>query len=168
MIKQFIPKNFCLSCKGCCRFSQSDSVWTVRLLANEKDKFFRQHGKAIVDKKGQKFRLKPLKDKSGFFCPFLCLKNNTCAVYRKRPFECMLYPFVLSRKGPKVFLCADANCRFVAGNMAGEDFKEYCRYLSGCLKRPYYISLLRKNPHIIQQYPGVEYIEELRLNNISR
>ena len=111
MIKQLVGEDFCLACRGCCRFLTKDSVWGPVLLKEEAKTLRRDNLLDDTMASSGKIPLVKSSDKdSNFVCLFFNEGANRCKIYGKRPFECQLYPFLLNRKGSKVFLAADSNC----------------------------------------------------------
>jgi Fe-S-cluster containining protein len=153
MIKQFVPQRICLKCRGCCRFSQKDSVWLPKLLKEERQKLEKQ------------VTLITNAQENNFACACLDMPNNKCKIYSSRPFECQLYPFLIGRRDKKVFLVADLNCPFIKENLNNQKFKAYIQYLNTLLNSPNYLNLLKDNPQIIQNYAGVLDLVELKINN---
>ena len=164
MIKQFVPQEVCLQCKGCCRFSEQDSVWSPCLLDEEMQ--------ALIDKdlpsafiSGQRKILPvPCQKDNNYVCPFLDLAASTCRIYNSRPFECQLYPFLISLRGKKVFLTVDINCPYVKEKMNTKELKDYAEYLFSFLNSPEQIHILRDNPHLIQAYEEVLDLLELSVD----
>ena len=92
---QIVPSKICLSCQGCCRFRDAQSVWRPKvapkeLVANERKK-------DLARALGQDGRLKTVEAQGQNRCTFLNLGTNKCGVYTGRPFEC--------RQRPDVLLC---------------------------------------------------------------
>lgn len=162
MIKQFIPQNYCLSCQGCCRFAQVDSVWSPCLLDEDLKELAKNNLSPSIISSRKKIRLIPFHKQDNFICPLLGL-DSKCKIYSFRPFECQLYPFLLNRKGRKVFLAIDLNCPYAKGNLKAPAFKKYTRYLAGLLGRPRRLSALKNNPQVIQEYPEVLNLVELKI-----
>lgn len=136
MIKQFISSSVCLKCHGCCRFSSAQSVWLPRPLKEEK-----------------KIKLIFNPKQGNFTCNFLKLAENKCKIYKQRPFECQLYPFLINRAGKKIFLAVDLNCPFSVEKLKSKKFKAYVKYLTCLLNQPRWQKTLKANPQIIQAYP---------------
>jgi Fe-S-cluster containining protein len=151
MISQFVPQEICLSCRGCCRFSEKDSIWQPHLLAEEKEGL------------EKKVKLLPSPAGSGFICACLEEDSSKCNIYGLRPFECQLYPLVLNRKDNRIFLAVDLNCPFAQGKLHSPQFKEYLKYLSGLFASPQYLKVLKSNPQAIQAYDEVFDLAELKL-----
>jgi len=103
----------------------------------------------------------PLGARAGFICSFFVPKDNKCKIYAFRPFECQLYPFLINRKGDKVFLALDLRCPFVKENLESPKFKEYIRYLTNFFNSPRTIKILKDNPQIIQIYEDALNLTEL-------
>jgi Fe-S-cluster containining protein len=149
-LRQFIPKDYCLSCQGCCRFAQNDSVWLPQLLEEEKNRLGKL--RVILDQ-----------EQGNFICGFLNKENNKCKVYRLRPFDCQLYPFIFHRQNNKVFLAADLKCIFLKENFPSQEFKDYARRLIELIKTPSFLNILKSNPGLIQTYIGAAPIEEFTI-----
>ncbi len=144
MIKQFVPSSVCLECSGCCRFSQRESVWNPQALAKE--------AKAL-GLKSEKIPLKFSQSENIFFCVFFQPPDHHCAVYKKRPAECQLYPFLINRKSGKTYLAVDLNCPYARRELDSPAFRKYVAYLG---------KLLIKNHLISQEYPGVVNLLEIK------
>ncbi len=151
-INEIIPKEFCLKCDGCCRFAEANSVWFPHLLKEDEKKISKD-----------RFRPIPNKKDNNFLCAFLCIDDNKCRVYKTRPFECRLYPFLLARdaKTSKIFLAMDTNCPFVKRNLKKPEFKKYTEYLTTLFNSLDFSKLMKNNPQIIQSYPDVLNLAEL-------
>lgn len=162
MIKQFVPQEFCLKCRSCCRFKESDSVWSPCLLDEEIQ--------ALLDKKDIPLasisidrRIQPITNPGGqgFICPFLNSLDNKCGIYDLRPFECQLYPFLINLRNGKVLLTVDLNCPYVCEKINSREAKDYIAYLCGLLNSPERLKILKNNPQIIQAYEEVREVAEL-------
>jgi len=139
-----------LSCRGCCRYSEENSIWSAHLLKEEKARL----GKIrIVADPGQ----------NNFICGFFNKEDNKCKIYPMRPFECQLYPFVFDRKDNNIFLALDLNCTFVKENRQKEEFKEYTQYLTALIKSPACLIFLKNNRQLIQEYADVLDMDELNI-----
>ena len=163
MIKQFIPQEICLKCRSCCRFSQQDSIWSPALLNEEVQGLLKNRIPPLVISPNKRIRLTHLSGQSNFFCSFFNLQDNKCKIYALRPFECQLYPFLINRKGKKVFLALDLHCPFVEKKLKTQEFKEYVLYLTDFLNDSPQAEILRNNPQIIQDYSEALDLEELKV-----
>ena len=148
MIKQFVPSEFCIKCKGCCRFKEADSVWSPCLLDEE-------GGRRIVPIANP--------DGTGFICPFLGTTDNKCKIYDIRPFECRLYPFLINLRRGQVLLTVDLNCPYVYEKINSQEAKDYIAYLAAYLNSPKQLKILKDNPQIIQAYEEVREVAEINL-----
>lgn len=164
MIKQFVPQEFCLKCRGCCRFKEANSVWSPCLLDEEIQ--------VLLDKKGIpaasisiERRIQPVVNPHGadFICPFLETQNNHCQIYGFRPFECQLYPFLINLRKGKVLLTVDLNCPYVYEQINSPEAKDYIVYLTEHLNSGPRRKMLKDNPQIIQAYEEVREVAELTL-----
>lgn len=168
MIKQIIPEEFCLECRGCCRFKEMNSAWSPCLLEEEiQDLLDKKIPPACISSNK---KLLPVSNPQGegYACPFLEAKENKCKIYGFRPFECQLYPFLIDLRRGRVILTLDLNCPYVAEHLKSDDFKRYTDHLVAYLNSPDQIRLLKDNPQVIQAYEEVLDIIELKLPDESR
>jgi Fe-S-cluster containining protein len=162
MIKQIIPKEFCLKCQGCCRFAQADSVWSPCLMDEEIQELLDKDIPSAFITAQRKICLIKHPSQDGFICPFLETKGNHCKIYALRPFECQLYPFLLTLRGTKIILTVDINCPYIKDNLKTSALKEYSEYLTAFLNSPEQIEILKDNSHLLQAYQQVLDLIELR------
>ena len=159
MMKQLVTQDFCLKCRGCCRFKEADSVWAPTVL-DEEEKLI----PTFAISSNKKIRALPSAEKiNNFICSFLNSQDNKCNIYEGRPFECRLYPFIINRKENKAFLALDLNCPFVKENIDSEGLKEYSRELAELLNSPRYKICFKDNPRIIQAYPEAANLIEINI-----
>ena len=160
-LKQFVPSSTCLSCDGCCRYKEKESSWRPKMMEEEK-------GKARSSGLAEKILAKHF-DPQGFittvpcngihFCQFLKPEDNTCRIYAGRPFECQLYPFVLTKQEDALEICVHGNCPYVQDHRQDPEFQAYVSYLQEFFQRPEVRDFLKRNPALIGDYAG--YREEL-------
>lgn len=162
MIKQLIPQGFCLKCRNCCRFSKQNSVWAPCLLDEEIQGLLDKDMPPASISIDKRLCLIMHPEQEGFICPFLDAQSNKCKIYDSRPFECQLYPFLLSLRNKKVLLTVDLNCPYVKENLNAPAFKEYSECLAKFLNSPRQLAILKNNPRIIQAYEEVLEIIELK------
>lgn len=164
MIKQFVPEEVCLKCQGCCRFAESNSIWLPCLLEEEILELIDRKDIPAASLSLDK-RLMPVavEGKEGFFCPFLSTHDNKCKIYSFRPFECRLYPFLISMRDKKVLLTVDLNCPYIQDKIKSAEFKEYVWYLTETLNSPKQLKVLKDNPQLVQAYAEVLDVVELKL-----
>jgi len=156
--KQFVPSEICISCDVCCRFSEADSVWSPVLTDSDIAKI----PKDLINKKN-KIRLKPYKDI--YLCPCFEPDDSKCRIYQDRPFDCMLYPFLLARKGDELFLGIDLKCPFLQDKQDSHEFKEFVKYIMEFLGQNEIKELIRKNPQIIGDYQeDIVFLKEINLS----
>jgi Fe-S-cluster containining protein len=143
--EELIPEGYCLSCRGCCRFAEKDSVWLPHLLGEEK-------------KQLAEISVLPDPRQENYFCVFLDTKTNKCQVYAKRPFDCRLYPFLINRLNGGVFLGIDPNCVFVKDNLGKKGFRESLLKIGRSCQSEGFRNILKGNPCLIQAYEGILHL----------
>ena len=162
MIKQFVPSEVCLKCKGCCRFNDMNSVWAPCLLDEDIQNLLDRDIPSAVISIDKRLLSIPVEGAATYLCPFLGSDGNKCKVYDIRPFECQLYPFLLSVRNKKINLTIDLNCPYASEMVNKKEFKDYMEYLTAYLNSPAQVELLKENPHILQAYEDVLDIVELK------
>lgn len=163
MIRQFVPQAYCLRCQGCCRYLEADSVWSPCLLHEEVQNFVDADIPAALISAQRKIMPIPIAEGEGFVCPFLTVADNKCKIYTQRPFECQLYPFLISMRGKRVYLTVDLNCPYIKEHMHSAQFKEHTEYLARFINAPAQIKILKDNPQLLQAYEEVLDILELKM-----
>jgi Fe-S-cluster containining protein len=98
-----------------------------------------------------------------FLCAFLEGENNSCKIYPMRPLECQLYPFMINRKEGRVYLAVDEGCPFIKDKLKEESFLEYLSYLKDFFNDPLMHQALKDNPQVIQGYPDLLNLVEIKL-----
>ena len=93
------------------------------------------------------------------FCQFFNGKDNTCGIYAKRPFECSLYPFILSKTPDAVKVYAHLSCPYVQDHLPGADFDAYVAYLKEFFRRAETREFLSRNKDMFHDYSA--YAPEL-------
>ncbi|MFH0858568.1 MAG: YkgJ family cysteine cluster protein [Candidatus Omnitrophota bacterium] len=166
MIRQFVPESACLKCAGCCRFKEADSVWLPCLLNEEAQELADREGiPAVSISIDKKIQPKPNPGGEGFVCAFLGCKDNKCGVYRFRPFECQLYPFLINLRNKRVLLTVDLNCPYIKDHLNSKELNEYIDYLVSFLNSSAQIKILKNNPQLLQAYEEVSEIVELKISD---
>ena len=144
-IKQYVSSDYCLSCLGCCRYNSNSSIWSPNLLEQEK----RELGL-------EKIELIPINE--SYICRFLNLENNQCRIYKKRPLECRLYPFLLNSCAEKLYLSVHLSCPFVKDKINSKEFKKYLNYLIRYLLKSLVSSILNENLKVFPAYPAGQVV----------
>ena len=162
-IKQIISSQFCLECKGCCRFRDLNSAWSPALLDKEIEGLVKSNVPPSAITQEKHLRVEPFEGENNFVCALLNTADNKCKIYLTRPLECQIYPFVVNLKKAKVSLAVDLRCPFAQSNKDNEEFQDYIEYLAELFNQPEQLKILRNNPQIIQQYIDVLNLVEIKL-----
>lgn len=153
-IKQFLSSKVCLSCDGCCRFKESDSSWRPKITADDIAQTVKSGSPSVVYSKdtiAADGRLKTVPDKARtcHFCCFFLPETNACRIYEFRPFECRLYPFLLTKKDGKNMMAVHLYCPFIQKTKNSPEFSRYVDYLRSFFSRGEIIAFMRENPSLV-------------------
>ncbi len=159
---QFVPSDVCLKCDGCCRFKEPGTIWRPKL-SDEETAAVKASGLAekilsadTLDT-NQFIRTKP--GCGEHLCQFFNPADHSCAIYTARPFECELYPFLISRTEKGTGLYIHLNCPHVQSNHHNSFMSQYITHLKKFLKRPDVHDFLVRNRHLLNDYSA--YQDEL-------
>ncbi len=168
--KQFVPSLVCLSCDGCCRFKETESIWQPKMSAEEinqaeRNGLARQILTKAVSVKGGP--LQTTKCGDGHCCTFFNHDDNTCRIYEHRPFECQLYPFLLTKRDSQIYLAVHLLCPFVQEHYDTPVYAQYVQYLKEFFQQTQTQLFLQRNLVLAGDYSvfqnEIEYISEIRL-----
>jgi uncharacterized cysteine cluster protein YcgN (CxxCxxCC family) len=149
-IKQIVNSLFCLECLGCCRFREKVSVW-------------KPHGINLV------------KHNDYYICPLFDLTTNSCLDYQNRPFDCLIYPFLLHREKGKYYLALHSECCFVRENTNNPEFEKLLStsiklFAGGKIKK-----FMSTHRNLFLQYPGeliilkeISFGDDIKTNRFKR
>lgn len=170
-LKQFIPKRFCLKCDVCCRFQDKYSIWAPLFLIAEIKYLVGNNilppllfttsypiaTKEYIDNKKDNTaqHINLIRHKDYFICPCFDPSDSKCKIYINRPFECQLYPFLLTRKDNKFYLALDKKCLFL--KIANEDrTKNYIDYIEKEFNKKEAKDFLKQNEELFTEYPATD------------
>jgi hypothetical protein len=93
----------------------------------------------------------PVPYMEGYVCPLFSQDSNRCGGYDIRPFDCQLYPFILTfnRDYNKVCLSVDVKCPFIREHLDSVSVKEYTNYLANFLEGEDASGIICANPGLI-------------------
>lgn len=160
---QLVPQKICLSCQGCCRFREAESVWRPKLtqvelaaVSSAADR------KTLTQALGTDGYLPTVKEKGQNRCTFFHLDSNQCGIYSCRPFECRLYPFLLSKKSGSIVVSVHLSCPYIQESRYSPEFEKYVGVLKSYLSQDEKRQFLKNSSAFLGDYSehAVE-IEEL-------
>lgn len=162
--KQLVPSEVCLKCKGCCRYKEADSIWRPKLgEGDQKDLAQLITAGDVLDHQGY---IKTIQACGEHFCRFLNQGDNTCGIYSQRPFECSLYPFILSKTLDTVKVYVHLSCPYVQDHMGRSEFESHLSYLKQFFHRTDVREFLSHNRGMFHDYSAFA-IELLYLFDVS-
>ena len=155
-LKQMVPQEVCSKCEVCCRFTEKVSVWSPVLSQEETRTITNKELAKVKILENNQFEL--LSNNSGYICPCFSAKDNRCKIYEFRPFDCQLYPFLLTKNGQKINLAVDLKCPFIykgfdSGAVKKDlGFSRFVQYLTALFNSKNIIDFIRNNPRLIGNY----------------
>ena len=154
VIRPLVLSDYCLKCQGCCRFQEENSIWSPHLLKSEKH---------FPPASRRKNSLKLIPQNGLFYCYYYETTKKCCRTYRRRPFECRIYPFLFCRKENDYYIGLDPQCPLTEEKFFKPRLEAFKKYLFGLSKKPGFKMALISNPHLFQDYPKVKAIFPLEL-----
>jgi Fe-S-cluster containining protein len=166
----FVSSEECLSCRGCCRFSEVKSPWRPRVSAQEikamharggtetqNPVFFADFDEGYVRAKehnghAQCVFLMPFRGLTPPLCSGdpveerqteLIPSDHRCRIYENRPLECRFYPFLFLKKEDRFWVGVHLSCSAVWERRHGHLFTNYLLGLKVYFQSPEVIDLLK-------------------------
>ncbi|MBF0522170.1 MAG: YkgJ family cysteine cluster protein [Candidatus Omnitrophica bacterium] len=159
---QFVPQDFCLECEGCCRFQAQDHDWRPKVAENNLSPLNKDVKSSYYQSIDPDGRIKTKEISYMAYCQFLDSLFNKCMVYTERPFECRLYPFLVERKGKKVFISVHLACPYIQEKRYTKDFDVYKNALEKYFEKHHALEFFKKNSYLIEDYTAYQdEIEEM-------
>lgn len=167
--QQYVPSEVCLKCDGCCRFKEEQSSWRPKAVVGEKDQGGLAEEIFSKDSLDQDGHIKTVPCHSGGYqCSFFQPDGNSCGIYRQRPFECQLYPFILTKDNQETVMDVHLNCPYVQETRNTPPFNRYVLYLQGYFKKREVIDFIRNNPTLVGDYALYQHeLERLFVINLE-
>jgi len=136
-LKTFVPSEYCLTCRGCCVFIDQPGadVWHPRAGAEELSAIGEAAGCATGEF-ATGSRLKTEAASRGRQCVFINPPDHRCRIYPARPFECRLYPFLLSSESDGIKLYAHLSCPFIQDQLDTKEGADFAAVLRAFFSRP--------------------------------
>jgi len=160
-LKQIVPSNVCLQCEGCCRFESDTTEWRPLVCQEERVRAVNEEltdvplSARTIDARGYLHATRCTD--TCFPCQYFSMKDYSCVVYGRRPFECALYPFVFYRKGEERWLSVHLPCPYVRDRIHTDEFQGHVRFMREWLSGPGVQQFLRRNPSLFHEYLGFEH-----------
>jgi Fe-S-cluster containining protein len=159
-LPQIVSQKICLSCQGCCRFKDARSVWRPKVAPAEIKA--NEHKEDFTGALGEDGYIKTVQEQGQNRCAFLNLGANTCGIYTGRPFECRLYPFLLTQENGRVAVSVHLSCPYVQEFRCSPEFEKYVGVLKAHLSGEARARFLQRNPALAGDYSAYrDEIEEL-------
>ena len=148
-LQQFVPSHVCLKCDGCCRFKTADSSWRPKVGQEEKAKIGMAAGADFTDAQAY---IKTIEDCGNQLCRFFNKGDSTCQIYDRRPLECALYPFILSKHAQGVQVYVHLACPYIQDHQSDVALENYIDYLRTFFAAEGTRDFLRKNRGLLHDY----------------
>jgi Fe-S-cluster containining protein len=126
-LKQFVTPDYCHSCRGCCVFHEAESIWGPHVVPAEADEMMRQGFAAKFSQDRRHILTEPAG--ASHRCAFLAPTDHHCRIYQNHPFECRLYPFVISCEQGHLRMYAHLACPFIQEKFHSAEGRAYLSYL---------------------------------------
>lgn len=154
-MKQANEKNVCMQCRECCVFAD-DEIYFGPVATNSEKKTLLKIGKknSSFEEHGNLHKIKLVKHGGHNRCPFLDTKTWLCTVYDKRPFDCKLYPYIITWDKSKrnIVLCHQTEMCKAHQTKDSKEHDAYRDYVIQYLCTPEVVNMLRENPELIWDY----------------
>lgn len=158
---KYVPSDVCLKCDGCCHFENDTTSWRAKIGQKETDhiKDDAEHDLVKSNTLDDNYlKSKPAKQ-GGCHCVFFNPEDHHCRIYGNRPFECHLYPFLLTEDAELVNIKAHLSCPYIEKTQGSEMYENYVATLKEYFKQDEVKDFIRNNKEIIGDYS--EFLNEI-------
>jgi Fe-S-cluster containining protein len=162
----YVPEKTCLACQGCCRFNATNSQWRPKISEEEIDAVHQESafGKKIfrgtVDHEHflQTFDIPKVQPYSAQCqCTFFDIENNRCKIYKQRPFDCRLYPFLLVKKDNAYFVGVHLNCPYIEKTRHEVPFTEQVEKVKKFFEQQHVLEYFKRNKLLAGEYADYQH-----------
>lgn len=155
--KNITKSKICLTtCRECCKFKKDELYFAPVFTKEEYEQVKGRKAKFVLRPRSKNIYqivLKPSRKGDYFVCPFLNENNQACRIYHDAPFDCRLWPFVLTKKrnNPNVVYLACFESGFCPSLDATpkSEFKKYTAYITKYLKKKGIVEWIKKYPGLV-------------------
>lgn len=140
----------CLACKGCCAFLHSGGDWSPRLTPEDISLLTEADPERTWLNGEERVSLVP--SSRGQACFFLDEASHHCRVYAKRPYECRLYPFLLSHEDGVVKLYAHLSCPALGELFKKDDWRRRISSTRAFFQQDATLAWVRENARYFVDY----------------
>jgi Fe-S-cluster containining protein len=119
-----------------------------------------QGGDAIAAAREEDGYLKTVGQKDHYFCKFFHGADHTCEVYQARPFECRLYPFLLTKEKNFPTVSVHLSCPYIQEHSGSEAFKRHVKALKEYFRQSDVLRFVLRNPSLPKSYP--QHAQEIK------
>ncbi len=89
-------------------------------------------------------------------CVHFKSEDNTCGIYDRRPFECALYPFIVSQHGEAVSVYMHLACPYIQDKEVSPELAQYAQYLKEFFALDTTKTFLANNRQLLHDYSSSE------------
>jgi Fe-S-cluster containining protein len=104
----------------------------------------------------QRHYLKTVERQGRCLCAFFRAADHICRVYPLRPFECRLYPFLLTKEKGSAAVSVHLSCPYVQEHRHEEAFERHVKALREYFRQEDVRGFVRRNPSLVKRYPQHE------------
>ena len=163
-LPQIVPESWCMECRICCRFPDTEKVqtpfWSPLEAGWAENSWFKE-AKGAPSLAPRLVRC----GETGYRCPAFEPETNRCSIHAVKPLDCRLYPFVLAKNpgGNEVLLAMDTKCPYIERNQETAETASYAARLMEYLDTPTGSEYLRTNPEIVgPAWPEYTWVSALQ------
>ena len=146
-------KNACQDCRECCVFEEDERYFAPLFTKSEKDNVPKAGFKPFKNSDAV-FQVELVKLGERYVCPYLDTGTHLCGIYRNRPFDCRMWPFIFmkDKDGDTVLACFERDMCPSFDKMCDEDFKKLTDATLSWIKEGGILNFLKEHKELIWDY----------------
>jgi len=168
-LRQLVPSSVCLKCDVCCRYPQRITPYTPYFFSEEAKKAMAEGGEFSAIGKVIDTKPFPLFHRDCYICQFFDPQNNACKIYTLRPFDCQLYPFMVTydKDFKSIILVLDTKCPYLLNKLKTKETRSYIDYLVSIFEDQNMVEEINTNKNFISEFQE-EFVVLRKLENLSK
>ncbi|MFH1245221.1 MAG: phosphatidylglycerol lysyltransferase domain-containing protein [Candidatus Omnitrophota bacterium] len=168
-LPQIVPPQVCLKCEVCCRYLSPATIYVPYFFPEEIKNIHPEEGDFTAAGSALDFKPLPVTHKDCYICRFFVPQENKCRIYSHRPYDCRLYPFMITyaQDYQSIVLVLDTKCPYCQDKFNTQEFKSYGESLLKALDSPLMAGRVKENRNFISDFQE-DTIVIGKLENLSR
>jgi Fe-S-cluster containining protein len=144
----------CEKCRECCYFEEDERYFAPLFTGTERDAIDLKASFKPFKNSDNVFQVELEESGERYVCPFLNEETHLCRIYKKRPFDCSIWPFLFmkDRDGETVLACFERDMCPDFDKMSDDKFSKLCDAKISWIKQGNILNFLKEHKELVWDY----------------